>query len=161
MDLEQERALIDPEILELHDAIENGNVELAKEKLDKVPLNATGVDGDTALHLACLYGMKEIVDLLIQRGEDVNATDQEGSTPLHDACAGGYFEIVSALLEAKAAVNVADSDNDTPLHNATNGDHIKVVQLLLSAGADKKAENDAGETPEMLAHDDSVKACFV
>ncbi|EKX53179.1 hypothetical protein GUITHDRAFT_64487, partial [Guillardia theta CCMP2712] len=120
-----------------------------------------------ALHLACLYGMKEIVDLLIQRGEDVNATDQEGSTPLHDACAGGEAAVnVTPLISctdfhSHCSVQVADSDNDTPLHNATNGDHIKVVQLLLSAGADKKAENDAGETPEMLAHDDSVKACFV
>eukprot|EP00960_Hanusia_phi_P012495 365427-Hanusia_phi.AAC.1 len=117
MDIDQERALIDPDILELHDAIENGDVELAKEKLGKVPRNARGVDGDTVAtnthHM--IQSLPHPLDDYAERGEDVNVIDQEESTPLHDACAGG---------------------------------------------ADKDVENEAGETPETLAHEANVKACF-
>ena len=104
--------MIDPQIVALHDAIEEGRVQEALDLLASVPANARGVDGDSALHLACLYGHEQLVDLLLARGADVNAKDDSGSTPLHDASASGYESIVRTLLAKGAAVCVADEDGD-------------------------------------------------
>ncbi|KAJ6871156.1 hypothetical protein NC652_036732 [Populus alba x Populus x berolinensis] len=46
-------------------------------------------DGDTALHLTCLYGYCPCVQLLLERGANLEAKDEDGAIPLHDACAGG------------------------------------------------------------------------
>lgn len=63
-----------------------------------------GPDGDTALHLACLYGHKACVDALVAAGcklDPVNSED--GTSPLHDAAAGGYLDIVTLLLDKAGA----------------------------------------------------------
>mmetsp|Transcript_60786 Transcript_60786/g.144691 ORF Transcript_60786/g.144691 Transcript_60786/m.144691 type:complete len:184 (-) Transcript_60786:78-629(-) len=160
MDLEQQKALMDPQVIALHEAIEEGRVPDALALLPSVPANARGVDGDSALHLACLYGLSPLIAPLIAQGADVNACDESGSTPLHDAAAGGFEDIVRELLAKGAGVCVADEDGDTPLHNAANGNHVIVTKLLLEAGGDVTAENGDGNTPAMLARDDPVVALF-
>ncbi|XP_010543899.1 PREDICTED: ankyrin repeat-containing protein P1E11.10-like [Tarenaya hassleriana] len=42
-------------------------------------------DGDTALHLACLYDHLPCVQLLQERGDNVEVKDEDGAIPLHDA----------------------------------------------------------------------------
>ena len=163
-DLEQERAMVDPKVQALHDAIEEDRVAESRQLLGESHagswVTAQGVDGDTALHLACLYGRVWLVPILLGMGADVNATDMNGSTPLHDAAAGGYLEICQHLLTAKANVTVQDDEGDTALHNAANGNHAPVVQLLLAAGGNTTLENGDGNTPASLAREDSVVALF-
>eukprot|EP00802_Teleaulax_amphioxeia_P025317 Tamp_26152.p1 GENE.Tamp_26152~~Tamp_26152.p1 ORF type:complete len:222 (+),score=57.74 Tamp_26152:33-668(+) len=160
--LDEEKELVDPQVQALHDAIEEGREEQAQQLLadpaSAAWCTAQGVDGDTALHLACLYGRAQLVPLLISKGASVNATDMNGSTPLHDASAGGFLQICQQLLAANAAVTVQDEDGDTALHNAANGNHAPVAQLLLAAGADKTLENGDGNTPGALARDNHVVA---
>jgi len=38
--------------------------------------------GRTALHCACSFGNRHLVELLISNGANVNATDNEGYTPI-------------------------------------------------------------------------------
>lgn len=65
-------------------------------------INTPGPDGDTALHLACLYGHEECVKALLDAGAAADCVNaQDGSTTLHDAAAGGYLSICELLL-AKA-----------------------------------------------------------
>ncbi|CAA0829714.1 Ankyrin repeat family protein [Striga hermonthica] len=54
-------------------------------------------DGDTLLHLTCLYGHLNCVQFLLERGANLEAKDEDGAIPLHDACAGGQSIIISAL----------------------------------------------------------------
>ena len=50
----------------------------------------SGPDGDTALHLACLYGHLGCARALLDAGADADIINEEdGSTALHDAAAGG------------------------------------------------------------------------
>ena len=63
-------------------------------------LCTAGPDGDTAIHLACLYGQKGCVEALIAAGcklDPINSED--GTTPLHDAAAGGYAGIAQLLFD--------------------------------------------------------------
>jgi ankyrin repeat protein len=63
-------------------------------------LCTAGPDGDTAIHLACLYGQKGCAEALIAAGcklDPINSED--GTTPLHDASAGGYAGIAQLLFD--------------------------------------------------------------
>ena len=52
-------------------------------------VNFLGPEGDTLLHLACLYAHEECAQLLLANGADVTVVDEDCSTVLHDAAAGG------------------------------------------------------------------------
>ncbi|CAI0469382.1 unnamed protein product, partial [Linum tenue] len=115
-------------------------------------------DGDTALHLVCLYGHLSCVRVLLEKGANVEAKDEDGAIPLHDACAGGYTEIVRLLLNhasgaetVKRMLVTVDDEGDTPLHHAARGEHTEIVNLLLAAGASVTRTNSYGKTPGELA----------
>ena len=106
-----------------------------------VSVDSTGPDGDTALHLAALYGHTQCVEMLLGAGANVAVRDADGGTPLHDACAGGFEEIVGMLLAAAGpagaseVANARDGDDETPLHMAARGGYPGIVRMLLAAGA--------------------------
>ena len=120
-------------------AAEFGNAQAATEALREIEdefVNAKGEDGDTSLHLACLYGHVDVVKaLLADVRVDVNATDDDGGSSLADASASGFDEIVELLLSKKGIeVNLKDSDGETALDCAIRGDHKKCAELLKAAG---------------------------
>lgn len=150
-------------LTQLLQACEAGQVAPVQQLIAELPSPVTvdtpGPDGDTALHLAALYGRIECVQLLLESGADAGTVNQQdGSTVLHDAAAGGYLDICELVL-ARAQpdiVNTADEDGDQPLHNAARGNHLDVVRLLLAKGADPKARNQSGSTPAEEAEDSAV-----
>jgi len=142
------------------DAAEVGDVNALRLALDNLSdsIDQPAEDGDTALHLACLYGYTPCVQLLLERRASLDSKDEDGAIPLHDACAGGYLDIVQALLNAaenkdhiKRLLDTADVDGDTPLHHAARGEHLEVVQVLLNAGASPILTNVLGKTAADLA----------
>ncbi|CAN1196845.1 BRCA1-associated RING domain protein 1 [Linum perenne] len=119
-------------------------------------------DGDTALHLACLYGYSSCVRVLLERGANIEVKDEDGAIPLHDACAGGYTEIVQLLLNhangseaVKRMLETIDDEGDTPLHHAARGEHSEIVTLLLDSGASVTRTNSYGKIPSELADPDT------
>lgn len=145
-------------------AAEQGDAATMGALLDShgLGVDTPGEDGDTVLHIGCLYGQKAVVQEALRRGASATACDEEGSTPLHDASAGGYYEIATMLLAAGAQIHVRDGDGDTPLHLAANGGHGNVAELLLErAGAQSAREmlasaNGAGARPADLADDPTL-----
>lgn len=118
-------------------------------------------DGDTALHLACLYGSLSCVQLLLERGASLESKDEDGAIPLHDACAGGYIDIAQLLISSAMPEGVnrmletVDTEGDTPLHHAARGGHDDVIRLLLASGASPIKENLFGKTPIDLSDQDT------
>ena len=51
----------------------------------------------TPLHLACIYGHADIVQLLVQAGCSIRCKDDDSSTPLHMAAAEGNLEVYIGL----------------------------------------------------------------
>ena len=96
----------------------------------------------TALHTACLKGDFELVQQLLDSGEDVNAKDGIFETPLHAASYGGHVEIVKLLLKHEA--NIEDYGKYG----------ISALQLALSKGCNDLARTllDAGTNPEVTDH---------
>ncbi|KAH7292508.1 hypothetical protein KP509_29G071600 [Ceratopteris richardii] len=118
----EEQLQIPPDLARLHTAAESGKADDLSQALRElnVSINEPGEDGDTALHLACLYGHAQCAQILLEAGASVDVKDEDGALPLHDACAGGYVDIVKAVLMAcgdkqkvKSLLDTADVDGDT------------------------------------------------
>ncbi|OIV89168.1 hypothetical protein TanjilG_25689 [Lupinus angustifolius] len=148
-----------PHLRDLSAAAQLGDVVALRLALDNLTgsIDEPVEDGDTALHLTCLYGHLECVQLLLERGANLEAKDDDGAIPLHDACAGGFTEIVQLLFNRangaeriKRMLESVDSEGDTPLHHAARGEHVDVIRLLLSNGASPTKTNLYGKTPAEL-----------
>ncbi len=101
-----------------------------------------GPDGDTALHLASVYGQEDVVRCLLENGADPTVTDDDHALALHDAASGGHMGCARLLLQAAPwTINALDEDGDTPLHNAARADNTEMVQFLLSRGASASISN--------------------
>jgi ankyrin repeat protein len=146
-----------PHLRELAAAAELGDVNALRLAIDHLngSLDEPVEDGDTALHLTCLYGFLECVQLLVERGASLDVMDEDGAIPLHDACAGGFVEIVQFLITSadnpnhphrvKRMLEMIDIEGDTPLHHAARGEHANVVRALLAAGASPAKRNSYGK----------------
>ena len=115
-------------------------------------VNATAVDGDTALHWAAYWDDAESAQLLIASGADVNARNRYGVTPLSLACTNGSAKMIGLFLNAKADVNLAQPGGENPLMTAARTGKPDALKLLLVHGADVKAkDDDRGQTALMWA----------
>ena len=60
-------------------------------------INVQDNDGNTPLHLACLYGHSDIVETLMLAGADGTITNDDGKTPAQVAERGRYNELLKLL----------------------------------------------------------------
>lgn len=155
---------VDPDgglLTQVLDACEMGQVDELAELIGELScsIDAPGPDGDTALHLACLYGHVPCVELLLEKGAKAAVVNtDDGSTALHDAAASGHSDILKILLkEAPDMINHTDDDGDTPLHNAARGNHLDIVKILLEAGADPTILNMQHRTATRESDDKAVQ----
>lgn len=113
------------------DALEWNALGMAKTLLsfDQYTLTINdkiGKNSETALHVCCRHGYKELAELLLKHGADVTAKDYQGCTPLHRASEQGSVEIVKILLDANASVGETDEENKTALHYASEANSQEV-----------------------------------
>jgi ankyrin repeat protein len=124
--------------LPLYYAIKADNLNTIKMllKMGSTP-DKTTINGDPALHLACLTGSSlQTIEYLISLNDDayLNQIDQEGWTILHCACNQGHLNIVKYLIEVKHMnPNVKDSKNRfTGLQLATINNRLDIIEYFLS-----------------------------
>ena len=100
---------------------------------ERVNVNQSDNNGNTALMLAAYYGHAKVVEhLLKDQRVEVNENDNSGYSALSIAALTGHASVVQLLLNDKR-VNVNSTDNlgyTALMHAATRG-HQTVVQLLL------------------------------
>lgn len=160
-------AEVDVRMEAILEAAEQGEATIMATLFDmaSLPIDTPGEDGDTALHMGCLYGQLAVVRECLRRGASATACDEDGSTPLHDASAGGHYDIASLLLDHGASVFTKDNDGDTPLHLASNGGHSSVADLLISRAGGQSSQllvdllgtkNEMGQKPIDLAEDPTL-----
>jgi ankyrin repeat protein len=120
-----------------HDAVKGGDLEKVKALLKGNPelvFSSTEGFGWTPLHMAALYGYKDVAELLLANKAEVNAKDKGGETPLHMAAMNGQKDVAELLLANKAEVNAKDRGGATPLHFAAANNHKDVAELLREQG---------------------------
>jgi ankyrin repeat protein len=92
-------------------------------------VNATGIDGDNALHCVVLWGDLAAAKALIGAGIDINKAGDLGYTPLHIACMKGNAEMVKLLIDSGADM-FALSEGDAPFTTARLSGHDDICELL-------------------------------
>jgi hypothetical protein len=124
--------------------------------------------GQTALHVACLWGNVEASSCLIQNKANVNATnDLTGGSPLHITVSSpkaleGRLACVKLLLEAGADPLLEDNRGMTPFAAAEEGtepEMLEVIRPFAEAGMAAAAEGGlksggAGDLPLLYGEDD-------
>lgn len=96
--------------------------------------NIKNHNGNTALHIATLFGNKDLVKTLIlsYRNIDINSLNNKGRTPIYLAAEMGKVDILEELLNFKADVNIQDVYSLAPLTIAVLNKHVNIVKGLLN-----------------------------
>lgn len=84
---------------------------------------------------AAAQGDLDLVQQLLDAGEDVNDRDAWGHTPLMSASWAGHRDMVKLLLKRGAEVNASTRRDWTALRFAKKLGHPEIVDLLKGAGA--------------------------
>ncbi len=148
-----------------------GDAEVARVLIDAgADLDAVagptsgGVPGGTALRHAAVFGMNDVVDVLVTAGaKDIVHAAAAGDladlltaeTPqaervaaLRIAAEHAQLDVIEQLLAATTPVDAVDRDGSTALHEAAFSGQPDSVRLLLARGADPtRRDTRFGSTP--------------
>jgi ankyrin repeat protein len=137
----------------LADAAERGDLAAVRSLIgQRSDVNATRVDGTTALHAAVHADHLEIADLLLRAGANAGARDRYGVTPLFLACVNGNAEMIRRLLDAGVDPDTTDPGGETALMTAARTGAVAALHLLIERGAAVDArEPEFQQTALMIA----------
>ena len=102
---------------------------------DKMMIDASDTDANTALHLAAAKGFPECVTRLISYSANIDALNHNQETPLDCAAKNGHVSVCQILVENDATIDPVDKKGKTPLMLAVENNYHEVVTYLLEAGA--------------------------
>jgi uncharacterized protein len=117
----------------------------------KADLNATQVDGTTALHWAAYHDKADLVTQLLGAGAKADEKNRYGITPLLLACQNGSEEIVRALLNAGADPDANQRGGEEAIMIASRTGKPGAVKALLEHGARIESHDRSGQTSLMWA----------
>lgn len=142
----------------LADALEKKDLAFARSLISDSNVNATQVDGMTALHWAVYHDDLPTAKLLLAAGAKVNVENRYGVRPLSLACTNGNATMVDLLLAAGADANAPLRGGETPLMTAARTGKLTPVKALLARGAAVDAKLAQGQTALMWAAADGHTA---
>ena len=76
--------------------------------------NIKDKNGNSLLIFAVKCNAKNIVEFLLEQGENVNSQNNDGNTALHIALRNHYFEMVDLLIKSQADEKILNSLKLTP-----------------------------------------------
>ena len=131
--------------------------------LAKADVNATQVDGATALHWAVYRDDVEMADMLLKAGANVKTANREGTTPLFMASLYGNPVMIERLIKAGAIANERGPNGETTVMFAARNGNPAAIKLLVAAGADVNAKEAIRSTTALMwaaeeGHPAAVKA---
>lgn len=114
---------------------------------------------NSALHLACVGGNVDIIELLIEKGANINSKNKNDDTPLHLAAVSEkcQWSAIKLLIDAGANVDSINNSKVTPLHISAQRGRRDVSQLLLERGADVNLKNVEDKSALELCNDPDVR----
>ena len=122
---------------QLLDAAQEGNVAKVRAMLDLgVDINTQDGWGSTPMMYAAVNGNTEVVELLLERGDDVNDGNHKmGRIPIMWAAQGGYDDTVRLLLTKGARTDLTGINGETAMMLACEEEHPSTIEILKASGA--------------------------
>ncbi|KAI9579778.1 hypothetical protein GQX74_000566 [Glossina fuscipes] len=93
----------------------------------------SAVNGQTALHYACLYNRAQYIRPLITLGCRANLQDNQGNTSIHIAVREKYSKCLESFINANIILqlNILNDDGFTPLHLAIRDNNYEMAIKML------------------------------
>ena len=125
-------------------------------------VNQKNENGNTALHIACIYSKLKIARFLLDKMKcNPIIRNKKGQTPLHCACQRSASTIKKNYLSqvsndlivylarfAQASLNFKDTSGDTPIHLLCRNSNLESIIAKLSVlDCNFRLQNNSGETP--------------
>ena len=110
-------------------------------------VNASTIEGHTALHWASWSGLYEVIEILISNGAKINIKNKDkGQTPFHWVCIGGHTKCIQLLMNHGADIYLNDNtDNQSlALHLTALYNKPRALDLLLLQGMDINIQDAKG-----------------
>lgn len=135
------------------DAARKGDAQIVRTLLQQksVDVNATAVDGTTALHWAAERDDAGMVDMLIRAGASPRTANRYGVQPLALAAVNGSAEVLKLLLDAGADPNAGLSPGETAMMAAARTGKVEALKVLFARGAKLDVRDARGQTALMWA----------
>eukprot|EP00882_Tetradesmus_deserticola_P007866 GHRQ01008280.1.p1 GENE.GHRQ01008280.1~~GHRQ01008280.1.p1 ORF type:complete len:485 (+),score=219.30 GHRQ01008280.1:147-1457(+) len=129
-------------------ARDNRAADLQKAIKAGIPVSYANRMGQTAMHVAALWGHLEAITVLLANGADANQTNSRGTTPLHFAAAAksNALAVCQLLLQHGADPNQADLFGYLPYEQADSPE----VRVLLGGPDQRLFDYAAGGRVEEL-----------
>ena len=103
---------------------------LHQDDQTSIDVRARSPDGDTALHLAALYGEQGAVRQLLDAGAFIDEPGALGRSPLYYAVLEGQISVVESLLEAGADPDLTTKLGLTPREIALKLENPAMAELF-------------------------------
>lgn len=121
--------------------------------------------GRTALHIACAYGLADLIPILVQAGVKPELKDFSGKMPIHYAIENYQAECFKQLLQEMGSDMFFCTDNrgDKPIHTSVRTGSWECFNILITFGSEEmlNENNEFEETPEEVARNCGLYNEFV
>lgn len=141
-------------IQSLYEACQSGNLKnvLNILKNQKTLINRPNENGDFPLHIACLQGNLDVIEVLLQNGADVAKIDNRGYLPIHYSLLKSSEEkdplkILLVLKKYHADLKVMTDHGEGLLHWAVLNKQESALEFLILQGLNVNAEDFQKNTP--------------
>ncbi|KAL7486259.1 hypothetical protein ACHAW6_011856 [Cyclotella cf. meneghiniana] len=120
---------------------------------DGVPATHANIVGQTALHIASLWGSVEALRVLLEHGADPNAPNRiAGMTPLHCAVRGTFQSFRESLPKRLTCIRLLlEAGADPTLEDLKGKDALKCVEDVMKEAQMRGLGNIESEAKEMRA----------
>ena len=129
----------------------NIDIELVQLLFNKdYDINQTNTQGETALHLACRKGNKEVVEFLLNNGADIKCVNKKDNiTALHFAIMSENKELIELIINKNENldINHLDTNQRNFLHYACGTVDEKIIKLFLDKKVDVNKVDSFGAKP--------------
>lgn len=109
-------------------------------------VNYSDEDGYTPLILCSIYGLDDIIKIVISAGADINLIGKDGMNALMWACSRGHKSTVEILISSGADINIRSLLGLTALNFAIMNCDEEICQILECSGADVNSKDKNGLT---------------
>ncbi len=109
-------------------------------------ITATDGSGNTALHYAAEWELKDAVTSLLEKGANPSARNANGETPVFNAVKTNDSGLIDTMVKGGSSVSDRDHLGSTPLHVAVRWDADNSARELIRLGIDVNAQNISGKS---------------